>query len=140
MDTKNVIAAISLSAAIIILWGLFFAPPPPDPTKIKEENKSLQTTVTDAPSLDQNNEVIKISRNEALEEEERVYFENNNIKGSISLVGATIDDLTFKNYTETLNGSDDVVLLNPRKSEDGYYVETGWATTSKNIEIGRAHV
>jgi len=135
MDTKNVIAAISLSAAIIILWGLFFAPPPPDPTKIKEENKSLQTTVTDAPSLDQNNEVIKISRNEALEEEERVYFENNNIKGSISLVGATIDDLTFKNYTETLNGSDDVVLLNPRKSEDGYYVETGWATTSKNIDV-----
>ena len=135
MDTKNVIAAISLSAAIIILRGLFFAPPPPDPTKIKEENKSLQTTVTDAPSLDQNNEVIKISRNEALEEEERVYFENNNIKGSISLVGATIDDLTFKNYTETLNGSDDVVLLNPRKSEDGYYVETGWATTSKNIDV-----
>ena len=26
MDTKNVIAAISLSAAVIILYGLFFAP------------------------------------------------------------------------------------------------------------------
>ena len=31
MDTKNVIAAISLSAAVIILYGLFFAPPPQDP-------------------------------------------------------------------------------------------------------------
>ena len=28
MDTKNVIAAISLSAAVIILYSLFFAPPP----------------------------------------------------------------------------------------------------------------
>ena len=31
MDTRNVIAAISLSAAVIILYGLFFAPPTPDP-------------------------------------------------------------------------------------------------------------
>ena len=28
MDTKNVIAAISLSAAVIIIYGLFFAPSP----------------------------------------------------------------------------------------------------------------
>ena len=28
MDTKNIIAAISLSAAVIILYGLFFAPDP----------------------------------------------------------------------------------------------------------------
>jgi YidC/Oxa1 family membrane protein insertase len=26
MDTKNIIAAISLSAAVIILWALFFGP------------------------------------------------------------------------------------------------------------------
>ena len=32
MDTKNIIAAISLSAAVIILYSLFFAPPPPDPS------------------------------------------------------------------------------------------------------------
>ena len=26
MDLKNTLAAVSLSAAIIVLWGLFFAP------------------------------------------------------------------------------------------------------------------
>ena len=36
MDTKNVIAAISLSAGVIILYGLFFAPPPPDPKLFKK--------------------------------------------------------------------------------------------------------
>ena len=36
METKNVIAAISLSAAVIIFYALFFAPEP-DPNRIKKE-------------------------------------------------------------------------------------------------------
>ncbi len=33
MDLKNTLAAVSLSAAIIVLWGLFFAP---DPQQVKD--------------------------------------------------------------------------------------------------------
>ena len=135
MDSKNVIAAISLSAAVIIIYGLFFAPPPPDPKKINNEKNNIVESTNEAPSLDQNVEVSKISRNEAIENEDRVQFENSTVIGSISLVGASIDDLTFKNYTNTLNGDDNVVLLNPKKVEDGYYIETGWATANKNINL-----
>ncbi len=135
MDSKNVIAAISLSAAVIIIYGLFFAPPPPDPKKINNEKNNAVESTSEAPSLDQNIEVSKISRNEAIENEDRVQFENSTVIGSISLVGASIDDLTFKKYTNTLNGDDNVVLLNPKKVEDGYYIETGWATANKNINL-----
>ena len=135
MDSKNVIAAISLSAAVIIIYGLFFAPPPPDPKKINNEKNNTVESTSEAPSLDQNIEVSKISRNEAIENEDRVQFENSTVIGSISLVGASIDDLTFKKYTNTLNGDDNVVLLNPKKVEDGYYIETGWATANKNINL-----
>ena len=139
MDTKNVIAAISLSAAVIILYGLFFAPPPPDPKQIQsKENTTIETTTTDAPSLDQNEETLKISRNEALKVNERILFENDNIKGSISLTGSTIDNLEFKKFKETLNGDNNVTLLNPSKIRNGYYVETGWATTNKNIDVPNA--
>ena len=134
MDTKNVIAAISLSAAVIILYGLFFAPAPPDPKQIQVEKNTI-TETTDAPSLDKNEQFSKISREEAMAEEDRILFENDDIKGSISLTGGSIDDLTFKKYTETLNGKDNVVLLNPKKVKNGYYVETGWATNNKNIDI-----
>jgi len=134
MDSKNVIAAISLSAAVIIFYGLFFAPPAPDPKQMKSEKNTI-TETTDAPSLDQNNEISKISRDEAITEVERIVFENENIKGSISLRGGFIDDLEFKKFKKTLNGNDNVTLLNPRKVKNGYYVETGWATTNKNINV-----
>jgi len=135
LDSKNVIAAISLSAAVIIIYGLFFAPPPPDPKKINNEKNNIVESTSEAPSLDQNVEVSKISREEAIENEDRINFENSTVIGSISLVGASIDDLTFKKYTNTLNGDDNVVLLNPKKIENGYYVETGWATTNKDINV-----
>ncbi len=136
MDTKNVIAAISLSAAVIILYSLFFAPAVVDQKDISnDKNITSENSSTDAPSLVQDEETIKISRNDALKENERVLFENDKIKGSISLIGSSIDDLTFKNYTNTLNGDDNVILLNPKQSSNGYYVETGWATTSKNIDL-----
>ena len=136
MDTKNVIAAISLSAAVIILYSLFFAPAVVDQKDISnDKNITSENSSTDAPSLGQDEEIIKISRNDALKENERVLFENDKIKGSISLIGSSIDDLTFKNYTNTLNGDDNVILLNPKQSNNGYYVETGWATTNKNIDL-----
>ena len=136
MDTKNVIAAISLSAAVIILYSLFFAPAVVDQKDISnDKNITSENSSTDAPSLVQDEETIKISRNDALKENERVLFENDKIKGSISLIGSSIDDLTFKNYTNTLNGDDNVILLNPKQSDNGYYIETGWATTNKNIDL-----
>ena len=143
MDTKNVIAAISLSAAVIILYSLFFAPPTSDQRKVLNEKNINSKNVseinnTDAPSLDQNEEVTKISRDEAIQQDKRISFENNNIKGSISLSGGSIDDLMFKNYTKTLNGDDNIILLNPKKSKNGYYVDTGWATTNKNIDVPNA--
>ena len=132
MDTKNVIAAISLSAAVIILYGLFFAPPPKEINNLNQEKTILNS---EAPKLDSGDKFIEISREEAIKESERVKFENENIKGSISLLGGTIDDLVFKNYTETLDGKNKITLLHPKKFGQGYYVETGWVSSSKNIDL-----
>ena len=132
MDTKNVIAAISLSAAVIILYGLFFAPSPKEIKKLDQEKTTL---TSEAPKLDTSEKLIEISREKAIKESERVQFENENIRGSISLLGGTIDDLVFKNYTETLEGENKITLLHPKNFSQGYYVETGWVTSSKNIDL-----
>jgi YidC/Oxa1 family membrane protein insertase len=134
VDFKNVIAAISLSAAVIILYSLFFQPDPEVIKKNLAEPKKIESN-TDTPSLDKNENFTKLSRQNALKENDRVQFENNNVIGSISLKGATIDDLTFKKYNTELNSDKKVTLLSPRKVEDGYLIESGFVTTNKNIDV-----
>ncbi len=133
METRNIIAAISLSAAVILLYTLFFAPPPVTQESIAEKNKTEQSS--DAPSLDQKEKITEISREQALSESERIQFENQSIIGSISLKGAAIDDLTFKEYNVVLNGDEKVNLLAPRNAKEGYLIESGFITTDKNVEI-----
>ena len=134
MDNKNILFAISLSAAVIILWTLVFIPPPEEIKQNKINQEQAQKS-SDTPSLDQNENFTKLTRKEALTENERVPFENNSVVGSISLKGATIDDLTFKEYNVELNGNEKVILLNPGNVEDGYFIESGFVTTNKNIDI-----
>src|SRR6056300_625636 len=134
MDTKNVVAAISLSAAVIVLYSLFFAPEPVQRAENLSEKDKIEKN-SDAPSLDQAETFVKISRDEAINQEDRVAFENNNIIGSISLKGAIIDDLTFRQYNTELESNENVVLLNPKNIEDGYFIESGFVTSDKNIDI-----
>tara|TARA_B100001996_G_scaffold224267_1_gene172606 strand:- start:1446 stop:3128 length:1683 start_codon:yes stop_codon:yes gene_type:complete len=136
MDTKNVIAAISLSAAVIILYSLFFVEPiDPDTIKKNTIEKTKVIESSDAPSIEQNENFSKLTRKEALAESKRILFENDNIIGSINTVGAVIDDLTFKNYNLELNTNKKIILLNPRKNENGYLIESGFVTNNKNINV-----
>ena len=137
MDTRNVIAAISLSAAVIILYSLFFQP---DPAVIKQnlaEQKKIETN-TDAPSLDQAENFEEVTRSEALAQNNRIRFENGSVVGSISLKGAAIDDLTFKQYNAELNSDEKVTLLSPRNITDGYLIESGFVSNNKNIDVPNA--
>ncbi len=136
METRNIIAAISLSAAVIILYSLFFAPPPVTKENLVEKTKTEQNS--DAPSLDQKENVTEISRDEALQQSERVQFENQSIVGSISLKGAAIDDLTFKDYNVSLDSDEKVKFLTPRSSKEGYVIESGFITADKNIDVPNA--
>ena len=135
MDLKNIIAAIALSAAVIVLYGLFFAP-------TQEQLDNLNTTNTksdiaqdeDVPNIDQPIEVKTVTRDDAINSSERILFENEFIKGSISLTGGMIDDLELKTYNSTLGSEKKIQLLNPSSTFEGYNFTTGWATKS-NIEI-----
>ena len=134
MDSKNTIAAIALSSAVIVLYSLFFIPEKSELNKdLVEKNKTEQTT--DTPSLDQKENLMQVSREDALKESKRVQFENQSIIGSISLKGAAIDDLTFKDYNTTLESNEKVTLLGPRNIEDGYLIESGFVSSDKNIDI-----
>ncbi len=134
MDSKNTIAAIALSSAVIVLYSLFFVPEKQTTNQSLIEKEKIEQN-SDAPVLEQKQILTQVSREDALNESERVKFENSNIKGSISLKGASIDDLTFKNYNVELGGSKKVTLLGPRNIKEGYLIESGFVTADKNIDI-----
>ena len=134
MESKNVIAAIALSTAVIVLYSLFFIPEQSTTKQnLAEKNKIEQNT--DTPSLDEKETLVQVSREDALKESKRVQFENQSIIGTISLKGAVIDDLTFKDYKVSLENDEKITLLSPRNVEDGYFIESGFVTTDKNIDI-----
>ena len=135
MDSKNVIAAISLSAAVIILYALFFAPEPQQIQEIQDNQKNELVQHSEIPKLVETKEVETISRDETINNSERIYFENEYIFGSISLNGGVIDDYTFKKYNKELKSEEKIILLNPLNINNGYVFNTGWASTDKNIDL-----
>ena len=140
MENKNVLLAVILSTAILIGWSFYFENPEEAQRKRAEIQGKTETQTSiqkpEAPQPSKANPAKSISRNEALKESDRVLIENKNLSGSISLRGALIDDIILKNYRETLDpNSKPIVLLSPKKYEQGYFVESGWATTKSDIKV-----
>ena len=136
MEGKNLIFAISLSALVIIVWSILFDPPPP--TIDKEQNKIEKTQKENdisSPSVETTKEIKSVSRAASLKMTKRISVKNENISGSIALIGGIIDDITFKNYNQNLNSENKVILLSPKDLDEGYYIETGWASTNKGVDL-----
>ena len=134
MDLKILLLRL-LFLPLLLFCMVFFAP-------TQEQLDNLNTTNTksdiaqdeDVPNIDQPIEVKTVTRDDAINSSERILFENEFIKGSISLTGGMIDDLELKTYNSTLGSEKKIQLLNPSSTFEGYNFTTGWATKSK-IEI-----
>ena len=136
MDLRNVVFAIALSFAVLFGWSVIFETPQIEEQKKLEQTQGLEKTDnknTDAPSPSvkiEKERVLNISRDDAIKSVKRVNFENENVKGSISLKGFLIDDILFKKYNTEVNSNEKVKYLNPSETNDGYFVETGWAASN----------
>ncbi len=128
MDFRNVLIAIVLSTLVLIVWATFFEAPIIE--QKTTESKIEQNQDLSSPSIDEGEKEIanEITRDDVIKSTNRIKIENENIKGSISLEGAIIDDIIFKNYNETLSSENKVVFLNPKNSPKEYFIETGWAS------------
>ena len=133
MDNKNVFVAIALSMSVLLFWVAFFETPkkPIDQKKIEQE--SNQSSI--APSINEPTIIKNISREESIKKNKRIKIENNSIIGSINLKGAKIDDISFKNHKQKVEGSKNIIFLNPAETENGFYIETGWTSIGNKIKI-----
>ena len=134
MDFRNVLMAMVLSTVVLIGWATFFEAPIVE--QEAKKNEIAKNEDLSSPSIDEKETKNETTRIDAINKTKRIKVENENIKGSISLQGAIIDDIIFKNYKETLDGENKVVFLNPKNSSEEYFIETGWASGgNENIKL-----
>ncbi|MDU8928430.1 membrane protein insertase YidC [Alisedimentitalea sp. MJ-SS2] len=138
-QNKNLILAIALSMLVIIGWSIMFPPPEPpvDPTDPAATTAATGTTptaetpATGGPVADAPAGATPATSDDtasALETAPRVKIETPSVTGTISLLGGRIDQLSLKDYRDTLDeGSDIVTLLSPFGTDQAYYALYGWA-------------
>lgn len=67
-----------------------------------------------------------LDRQAALERGRRIAIDTPRLRGSLTLTGGRIDDLTLKDYTTEVGGSETITLLHPAGSAQAYYATFGW--------------
>lgn len=80
-----------------------------------------------------------ISRAAVVGAEPRIKIATDRVIGSIRLKGGLIDDLTLLNYRQTLDkDSQNIVMLSPLGTENPYYAQFGWTSTTTGITLPNA--
>ena len=127
-NNKNLILAMVLSAAVMIVWFVLF--PPPEPP-VDQAAPTTGQAVTDgaAPVLAPAAPAAGSAgaTPDPVPEAPRLSIDTPKLKGTISLLGGRVDDLSLKKYRETIDPNSDIVhLLEPVGGDLAYYGVFGW--------------
>ena len=130
-DTRNLIAAICLSMSVLIGYQILFGEPTQQ--NVKKEKQLVDKNNEPSIELPKDNntsltEVTKKTRNI-----DRINIINDELQGSISLLGARIDDLVLKKYRKTLDPeSDQIRFLKKIDEREPFFIQFGWSSPNKN--------
>jgi YidC/Oxa1 family membrane protein insertase len=138
-NNRNFILAILLSLGVLFAWQVLFLPktPPSDTKQAAQQEQRVEPGPPQPPpqsggapesSAPQSGAAaVALTREAALAKSPRIAIDTPSLKGSIALKGGRIDDLTLKDYRETVEpSSPQVVLLSPAGGPHAYYAESGF--------------
>ena len=112
-QNKNLLLATALSFAVILIWFVLFPPPPP-PTQDPNDPAVATAPVASTPSTTGDGVTEATAAAEPAEDAPRIAIETQRVTGSVSLLGGRIDQLSLKDYRESLApGADIVTVLSP---------------------------
>lgn len=146
-DNRNVILAVVLSMMVLLGWQIFVNGPQLEQAQrqaeiraaqqAEAENLAMPTVAADGttPVADPNT-LVYADRDTALAATERVSIDTLDLAGSINLTGARIDDLSLKQYRETVEPDSPIIaLLKPAGLEDAYFIEQGFVPASGSTVV-----
>ncbi|MSP02863.1 MAG: membrane protein insertase YidC [Acetobacteraceae bacterium] len=132
MDQKRLVMAIAISLAIMLGFQTFVAPylpqPPPEPVVAGARPAGGTTATGGGATAVGLQPAAETTANQIPKVVPRVAINAKKLSGSISLLGARLDDVVLTDYRDTVApDSPNVRLLEPRSDEHPYYVQYGWA-------------
>lgn len=141
MDQKRLMLAIAVSIAILLGFQFLVQPhlphpPAPPPTSTASDQttsgKSAATPGEGSPGIGGQSVQPAVAKNVP-----RLKIAAPRLQGSISLVGARIDDLILTDYHDTQDpNSPNVRLLEPLSDTQPYYVQYGWTpATGEQVKV-----
>ncbi len=127
-QNKNLISATVLSFLVILVWFWLF-PPEDTSTLASGETVASQDVGAELPGITSEGTTAAPAPEAApVPEAARIAIETEELSGSLSLLGARIDDLKLTQYKETLDeGADTVRLFSPVGENNAYFTTFGWA-------------
>ena len=130
-ETRNLVAAISLSMAVLIGYQLFFV----DIKKDQYQQEIIAENVGDSSNIpipsNDNSGILNTenTKSTVITTVPRVSVISKEVSGSISLKGARIDDVTLSQYRETLDPDSNLIdLLLKSNERNPYFLEFGWSS------------
>ena len=130
-ETRNLVAAISLSMAVLIGYQLFFV----DIKKDQYQQEIIAENVGDSSNIpipsNDNSGILNTenTKSTVVTTVPRVSVISKEVTGSISLKGARIDDITLSQYRETLDPDSNLIdLLLKSNERNPYFLEFGWSS------------
>ena len=137
-DHRNLLIAVLLSMAILLVWQVFFPPPKqpaPDPAATQTGQQVAGEGTTPlapgtAPGAEGGINVPgspSTARSQAGSDVKRIAIETPSVTGSLSLTGGRIDDIKLVKYHETVDPeSQNVRIFSPANTPFAYFAEQGW--------------
>ncbi|MFB9149946.1 membrane protein insertase YidC [Roseovarius ramblicola] len=133
-QNKNLILATALSFLVILVWFVMFPPPEPEPADPNapaaeaQADGPLAPAPSAGPAAGETAATGTGTASEAAADVPRIDIDTPSLTGSISLKGGRIDQLSLKDYRETIAPDSPIVrLFTPLGSVTPYYTLHGWA-------------
>jgi YidC/Oxa1 family membrane protein insertase len=135
-ETRNLLIALALSTLILLGWQYFYEMPRrQQEAALRQQQAGTQLTETTASAPQQAapaelSSAQPVTLEEALAQSPRLTIRSPEVTGSLQLTGARLDDLTLRNYRQTVaKDSPPVTLLAPSATQSGYFADLGWRST-----------
>ncbi len=134
MDQKRLFLAIAISVAILLGFQLLL--PKPAPRAVQQATQSTPAELTPRPTGDVAAPGTQPMPVPPPRDVPRVKIAAPRVQGSISLLGARLDDLVLRDYREAVDPDSPLVrLLEPRADPQPYYVQFGWTADSPDVKV-----